>query len=92
MCCQRLEHELKEDVVVYPLYSKLETQLQKRIFRSGESSTRMIVVSTNVAETSITIPTIRYVVDAGKVKQSYHQASIGLQRHSIEWISQAAAN
>ena len=38
----------------------------------------MIVVATNIAETSITIPTIRYVVDSGKVKENYHQSHIGL--------------
>lgn len=52
----------------------------------------MIIIATNVAETSITIPTIRYVVDAGKQKRKYVDQSIGLERHVIGWISQAAAD
>jgi ATP-dependent RNA helicase DHX37/DHR1 len=52
----------------------------------------MIVVSTNVAETSLTIPTIRYVIDCGKVKKKHIDEKIGLEKHFIEWISQASSN
>ncbi len=47
----------------------------------------MIVIATNVAETSITIPTIRYVIDSGKVKKKHVDNRIGLEKHFIEWIS-----
>ena len=52
----------------------------------------MIVIATNVAETSITIPTIRYVVDAGKQKRRITDPKIGLQKQVISWISQASAD
>lgn len=47
----------------------------------------MFVIATNVAETSLTIPTIRYVVDAGKQKRKLIDPKIGLEKHVIGWIS-----
>lgn len=52
----------------------------------------MIVVATNVAETSITIPGIKYVVDAGRVKQKHFDKRSGVSKFVVEWTSQAAAN
>jgi ATP-dependent RNA helicase DHX37/DHR1 len=51
----------------------------------------MIVVATNVAETSVTIPSIRYVIDSGKMKRKRVDGRLGLERHFIEWISQASS-
>jgi len=52
----------------------------------------LIVVATNVAETSITIPGIKYVVDAGRVKQKHFDKRSGVSKFVVEWTSQAAAN
>ncbi len=54
---------------VLPLYSLLSTPLQLRVFESPPADSRLVVVATNVAETSLTIPGIKYVVDTGKVKE-----------------------
>ena len=56
-------------VVVLPLYAMLPAHKQMQVFEPPPEGSRLIVVATNVAETSITIPGIRYVVDAGKLKQ-----------------------
>ncbi|KAM3140264.1 hypothetical protein pb186bvf_007620 [Paramecium bursaria] len=85
------KNQLK-DFIIYPLYSKLDMSQQQQIFKNDPTQTRMIVVSTNVAETSITIPTIRYVIDSGKQKRKIVDNSIGLESQVISWISQASAN
>lgn len=54
---------------VLPLYSMLPTEAQLRVFQPPPEGARLCVVATNVAETSLTIPGIRYVVDCGKVKE-----------------------
>jgi HrpA-like RNA helicase len=54
---------------VLPLYSLLPTEAQMRVFDDPPEGTRLCIIATNVAETSVTIPGIRYVVDAGKVKE-----------------------
>ncbi|CAG8456674.1 4925_t:CDS:10 [Dentiscutata erythropus] len=54
--------------------------------------TRLCVVATNVAETSLTIPGVTYVVDCGKVKERCYNASTGVQSYVIDWISKASAD
>ncbi|KAJ4459162.1 putative ATP-dependent RNA helicase DEAH13 [Paratrimastix pyriformis] len=58
-------------VHVLPLYSMLPGPLQMRVFQETPPNARLIVVATNVAETSLTIPGIRYVIDAGRMKQKF---------------------
>lgn len=52
---------------------------------------RLIIVATNVAETSLTIPGIRYVVDAGRYKQKLLESSGGLARYDVRWVSKASS-
>lgn len=52
---------------------------------------RLVVVATNVAETSLTIPGIKYVVDSGREKVKKHDPSNGTEEYGIEWISKASA-
>jgi ATP-dependent RNA helicase DHX37/DHR1 len=54
---------------VLPLYSVLSQERQMEVFRSPPPGQRLVVVATNVAETSVTIPGIRYVVDCGRAKE-----------------------
>ena len=56
---------------------------QERIFIKKDPNVRMIVASTNVAETSLTIPNIKYVVDAGREKKKVYSARLSLARHII---------
>ena len=62
---------------VLPLYSALPTRKQLQVFDAPPEGARLVVVATNVAETSLTIPLIKYVVDTGKVKR-YHPGGSSL--------------
>ncbi|MGQ0501107.1 MAG: ATP-dependent RNA helicase HrpA [Panacagrimonas sp.] len=75
---------------VLPLYSRLPATQQDRVFGSGGPP--RIVLSTNVAETSVTVPGIRYVVDIGTARMSRWSTRLGIQQLHIEAVSQAAAN
>jgi len=76
---------------VLPLYARLSQAEQNRVFQSGGSGMR-VVLATNVAETSLTVPGIRYVIDPGDARISRYSARSRLQRLPIEPISQASAN
>ncbi|HWU22011.1 MAG TPA: ATP-dependent RNA helicase HrpA [Nocardioides sp.] len=82
---------LGDRVEVLPLYSRLSAAEQHRVF-SPSGSRRRVVLATNVAETSLTVPGIRYVVDAGLARISRYSARTKVQRLPIEPISQASAN
>ena len=75
---------------VLPLYARLSTSEQNRIFQSH--SNRRIVLATNVAETSLTVPGIKYVIDPGFARISRYSYRSKVQRLPIEPISQASAN
>lgn len=77
-------------VEVLPLYARLRHAEQVKIFRPHKG--RRVVLSTNVAETSITVPGIRYVVDTGFARISRYSLQSKVQRLPIEAISQASAN
>jgi ATP-dependent helicase HrpA len=75
---------------ILPLYARLTQNEQQKIFASH--SGRRIVLSTNVAETSLTVPGIRYVVDTGLARISRYSIQSKVQRLPIEAVSQASAN
>lgn len=76
---------------ILPLYARLALAEQQRIFNpSGKG--RRIIIATNVAETALTVPNIRYVIDAGFARMSRYSYRSRVQRLPIEAISQAAAN
>ena len=75
---------------VLPLYARLSAAEQHRVFAAHTG--RRVVLATNVAETSLTVPGIRYVVDAGTARISRYSARTKVQRLPIEPISQASAN
>ncbi len=75
---------------VLPLYARLSSAEQQRVFQPH--SGRRVVLATNVAETSITVPGIRYVVDVGTARISRYSARTKVQRLPIEPVSQASAN
>ena len=75
---------------VLPLYARLSTAEQQRVFSAHPG--RRIVLATNVAETSLTVPGIRYVIDTGIARISRYSARTKVQRLPIEPISQASAN
>jgi ATP-dependent helicase HrpA len=75
---------------VVPLYARLSLAEQSKIFSPHRG--RRIVLSTNVAETSLTVPGIRYVIDTGRARVSRYSFRTKVQRLPIEAISQASAN
>lgn len=75
---------------ILPLYARLSTDQQNQIFQPGKP--RRIVLATNVAESSITVPRIRYVVDTGTARISHYAARSKVQRLPIQPVSQASAN
>ncbi|MBX9717618.1 MAG: ATP-dependent RNA helicase HrpA, partial [Microbacteriaceae bacterium] len=78
---------------VLPLYGRLSAAEQHRVFeRAPAGIRRRIILATNVAETSLTVPGIRYVVDTGTARISRYSARSKVQRLPIEPISQASAN
>jgi ATP-dependent helicase HrpA len=75
---------------ILPLYARLSSADQQRIFRPHRG--RRIVLATNVAETSLTVPGIHYVVDPGTARISRYSARLKVQRLPIEPVSQASAD
>lgn len=77
---------------VLPLYSMLPAHKQSKIFEPPPPGCRMCVVSTNVAELSLTIPNVKYVVDCGKTKIREYDPLTSVLRFSVVWESKASAN
>ena len=78
-------------VHILPLYAQIPKREQHRIFESPPPGHRLIVLATNVAETSITIPDIRYVFDTGRAKERKYNLDSGVQSFEIDYISKASA-
>ncbi len=79
-------------VDVLPLYARLSQAEQQRVFDLKKRRGLRVVLSTNVAETSLTVPGIRYVIDPGDARISRYSYRTKLQRLPVERISQASAN
>ncbi|GMG32887.1 unnamed protein product [Ambrosiozyma monospora] len=92
------EETLEEDqtendpLYVLPLYSLLPTKEQMKVFAEPPAGSRLCVVATNIAETSLTIPGIRYVVDCGRSKERHFNEETRVQSFEIDWISKASAD
>jgi len=80
----------KANAEIVPLYARLTRAAQNKIFSS--SNGRRVVLSTNVAETSLTVPGIRYVIDTGLARISRYSTASKVQRLPIEPVSQASCN
>ncbi|MDY7100714.1 MAG: ATP-dependent RNA helicase HrpA [Actinomycetota bacterium] len=85
-----LAKEGLRDTEILPLYARLSAAEQHRVFQAHKG--RRVVLATNVAETSLTVPGIRYVVDPGFARISRYSRRTKVQRLPIEAISQASAN
>lgn len=75
---------------IMPLYARLSAADQDRVFKPGPK--RRVVLATNVAETSLTVPRIRYVIDTGTARVKRYSQRSQLERLHVEPISQAAAD
>lgn len=91
---REVSHELKKaefpHLEILPLYARLSIAEQNRIFNGHKG--RRVILATNVAETSITVPGIKYVIDPGYARISRYSFRTKVQRLPVEAISQASAN
>ncbi|KAK7522674.1 ATP-dependent RNA helicase DHX8 [Phyllosticta citriasiana] len=74
-----------------PLFAALPQLLQQRVFQPAPPRTRKVILSTNIAETSVTVPGVRHVVDCGKSKVKQFRAALNLDSLLVKPISQSAA-
>ncbi len=88
---QYSEAHSPDAIEVLPLYARLSRAEQNKLFQQRVRA-RRVVLATNVAETSITVPNIGYVIDSGLARVSRYSARTKLQRLQIEKVSQASAN
>lgn len=79
------------ELLILPVYSALPSEMQTRIFEPAPAGSRKVVIATNIAETSLTIDGIYYVVDPGFVKQKVYSSKTGMDALVITPISQAQA-
>ena len=92
-CCNALQNAVSrrsEQFRILPLHSSLTSQEQMRIFERPPRGTRKVVVSTNLAETSITIDDVTHVIDSGRVKETQYDAARGMSCLVDTWTSQAS--
>lgn len=79
------------ELIILPVYSALPSEMQTRIFEPAPPGSRKVVIATNIAETSLTIDGIYYVVDPGFVKQKVYNSKTGMDSLVVTPISQAQA-
>ncbi|XP_037135099.1 ATP-dependent RNA helicase DHX8 isoform X1 [Syngnathus acus] len=79
------------ELIILPVYSALPSEMQTRIFDPAPPGSRKVVIATNIAETSLTIDGIYYVVDPGFVKQKVYNSKTGIDQLVVTPISQAQA-
>lgn len=89
-CAEALRKHHPPHVEILPLFARLSVQEQERVFKT--SNARRIVLATNVAETSLTVPGIRYVVDTGLARVKRYSYRNKVEQLQIEAIAQSAAN
>jgi ATP-dependent helicase HrpA len=87
---QALQQARLPHLDVMPLYARLTAQQQERIFEAHR--TRRVILATNVAETSLTVPQVRHVIDSGLARISRYSVRSKVQRLPLEPVSQASAN
>lgn len=89
-CCGQLQFLESQGTAVYPLYASLPRKEQQQIFHHKEG--RKIVVATNIAETSLTIPNVRYVIDSGLARISGYSSATRTTLLPVKSISRASAD
>lgn len=88
---RRLGSKLKE-LIILPVYANLPSDMQAKIFDPVPPGARKVILATNIAETSLTIDNIIYVIDPGFVKQNHFNSRTGMESLMVVPISKASAN
>ncbi|KAF2405275.1 hypothetical protein EJ06DRAFT_545813 [Trichodelitschia bisporula] len=94
---ERIEETIKKlgnrakPLVVIPIYANLPSEMQARIFEPTPQDTRKVVLATNIAETSLTIDGIKYVIDSGLAKENLFNPATGTESLQVTPISRASA-
>jgi ATP-dependent RNA helicase DHX37/DHR1 len=78
---------IRQPLWVLPLYSLLPSYKQALVFKPPPDGIRLCVVATNIAETSLTIPGVKYVVDCGRTKQRKCDKLTGVSTFEVDWTS-----
>jgi pre-mRNA-splicing factor ATP-dependent RNA helicase DHX38/PRP16 len=86
------EMESPPPLSILPIYSQLPADMQAKIFEKSDDGSRKCVIATNIAETSLTVDGIMYVIDSGYYKLKVFNPKIGMDSLQITPISQANAN
>lgn len=89
--CTRLGDQINE-LIICPIYANLPSELQQKIFEPTPAGARKVVLATNIAETSITIDGIVYVIDSGFVKENIFNPTTGMESLVVVPCSQASAD
>ena len=79
------------ELIILPVYSALPSDLQSRIFDPAPPGSRKVIIATNIAETSLTIDGIYYVIDPGFVKQNVYNAKTAMDALVVTPISQVGS-
>ncbi|CAC5409855.1 DHX8 [Mytilus coruscus] len=92
--CKQFEDKLRgyRDFICLPLHGKLQANEQQRVFNPASHGKRKIVFATNSAETSITIPGIKYVVDSGRIKEMQFDPKKNISSLVVTLVTQSSAN
>ena len=97
-CCEQIARRLEalgegvKPLLILPMYSQLSSELQARVFLAAERGVRKCVVSTNVAETSLTVDGVRCVIDAGFHKCKVYNGRIGMDALQLTPIARSSAD
>lgn len=89
--CQKLGNRIKE-MIICPIYANLPSDMQQKIFAPTPHGARKVVLATNIAETSLTIDGIVYVIDTGFVKENIYNPSTGMESLVVTPCSRASAD
>lgn len=87
----KIQEQKLPGLQILPLYASLPTDLQQRIFQPTPKFTRRIILSTNIAETSLTVPGVRHVIDTGKHKARLFRPGLNLETLLSQAVSQSMA-
>ncbi|XP_030575970.1 putative ATP-dependent RNA helicase DHX57 [Archocentrus centrarchus] len=90
-CNRKFNNRGASRCVVYPLHSTLSNEEQEAVFSHPPDGVTKIIISTNIAETSVTIDDVVYVIDSGKMKEKRYDASKSMESLEDTWISRANA-